>query len=215
MGTDSVAVGVAVYTLSYRGAIISLLQADAGLLPLDLGDGGEETHRQLIHSGPDVLLLDLPRRKMAALVRSARESNPEILILALNCDETEEELLSLFEAGLSGFIPHNAGAEEMLGAIWSGLHGEFSCPPKMAAALVRRLHSVNGQRLGIAIASILTTRENQVVRHMEEGLSNKQIAERLHIEHSTVKNHVHNILHKLDAHRRTEAVHLLQRSRSS
>lgn len=202
-------VGVVAYSRPYRGALVALLQGVPTLIVTDLGEGGEETHRQLEHLRPDALLVDIPRNRMAPLIRSARRLQPGLVILAVNCDETEEDLLPLFVAGLTGFVPHDAGGDELLLTVRAALDGEIHCPPKIVAALVRRLHGVDQGTTGIEHSIRLTPRENQIARYLEQGLSNKQIAVRLGIGLSTAKNHVHNILGKLDSHRREEAVQRL------
>ncbi|MET9272066.1 LuxR C-terminal-related transcriptional regulator [Kribbella sp. NPDC003557] len=75
----------------------------------------------------------------------------------------------------------------------------------MTAALLRRIGSAAGQAAEQSGSTQLTTRERQILDLIDDGLSNKEIAGRLCIEISTVKNHVHNILAKLGARRRTEA----------
>src|SRR6202008_2499432 len=91
-------IGVAVFSRPYRSAMLAILQRESGLIPADLGAGGEESERKLEQLRPDVLLVDLPRSRMLPFVRSARRSMPGLPIVTVNCEETEEALLPLFEA---------------------------------------------------------------------------------------------------------------------
>jgi DNA-binding NarL/FixJ family response regulator len=189
--------------------LLASLAETPPFLPVDLGGGGEETCERLERLRPDVILVDIPPSKFAAFIRSARRDRPGLVILAVNSDETEEELMSLFEAGLSGFIPREAESADIPRVIRLALDGEFECPPRIASLLLRRLHSAAQNSNGARPPARLTPREKQVARFLEHGLSNKQIATRLNIEVSTAKNHVHSILQKLTAKRRAEAVRKL------
>jgi DNA-binding NarL/FixJ family response regulator len=140
-----------------------------------------------------------------------RQAQPKLVIVALNCGETEEDLLPLLEAGISGFVPNEASDAQVLQTIRAALEGEVYCPPKIVAALIRRVQrSEETQGTGSTTNPQLTPRQAQVARYLEEGLSNKEIAARLGLETSTAKNHVHSILHKLAIHRRGEAVQQLR-----
>ena len=83
--------------------------------------------------------------------------------------------------------------------------GDSACPPRVTAALLRSVGSVGRQPADQSTSTQLTTRERQILGLIDDGLSNREIAAHLCIEVSTVKNHVHNILAKLGARRRTEA----------
>jgi DNA-binding NarL/FixJ family response regulator len=88
--------------------------------------------------------------------------------------------------------------------------GEPCCDPWMTAALFRRLHSLAAGKLPESLEEPLTPREREIVALIDEGLSNKQIAQLLCIEPATVKNHVHNVLEKLHVARRGEAAAMVR-----
>lgn len=205
-GSEKLAtVGIIVYSRQYRSGLLATLIGRDGLIPVDLGDGGDESMRQLTHLRPEIMLVDLPRALLATLLRTVHIKQPSLAILAVNCDENEEEILTLFEAGLTGFVPHDAEPKDLLAAIGDALRGEFHCPPRIAAALVRRVNASGAaSRPGLPTA-MLTRREVQVAALLERSMTNKEIAEQLRIEAATVKNHVHNILEKLAVHRRGDA----------
>ena len=202
-------IGVVVYSRQYRAAVLTALERSPGLIPADLGSGDGESERELEHLRPDAVLLDLPRRRMLPFVRAARRLRPELVVVAANCDDEEGDLIALFEAGVSAFVPNDASEEEMLGVLRDALAGEVHCPPRIVAALVRRLQG-SGGAAGSGRSGKLTPREAQVARLLDQGLTNKEIAARLAIGISTAKNHVHSILQKVSAHRRGEAVEQLR-----
>lgn len=207
-------IGIIVYSRQYRTALTRSLKGADGLVPVDLGDGNEESLRQLGHEQPQALLVDLPPRRLAALLRAAHAQQPSLPILAVNCDEEESELLALFEAGLTGFVPHNAGTSELVWAIQAALAGEFHCPPRIAAALVHRVNAAGETGGSTAVLTRFTTREVQIVQLLEQSMTNKEIAVRLGIGTETVRNHVYRICCKIHVHRRTEVVARVQEGAS-
>ena len=199
-------VAVVVQTRLYRELLIRALASARDLEIMDLGDGGAESLDQILEAEPETVILDLPVAKGLAFVRDIHLQRPGVRLLAINLTEDEDQALRLFEAGLVGAVPRSGTMADVVAAVGNALRDEFQCPPKMAAALVRRLQRLGEGKRRVASHSGLTRREEQVIRLVEQGLSNKEIAERLSIEISTVKNHVHNILAKLAATRRSEAV---------
>jgi DNA-binding NarL/FixJ family response regulator len=127
-------------------------------------------------------------------------------VIALGCPENDAEMIACAEAGVCGFVPPDASVSDLLAAIQGAVDGELLCTPKMAGVLLRRVTALAAGRPLDAPASSLTMRELEVVRLIDQGLSNKQIALQLEIELSTVKHHVHHILEKLEVARRSEAV---------
>ncbi len=199
-------VGVVIYSRQYRSAVVSSLEGREGITPVDLGDGGEESLRRLHEVRPRVLLVDLPGDPFEDLLRTVHALDPSLTLLAVNCEEAESRILALFEAGLTGFVPHDSGPDDLVQAIRDALAGEFHCPPRVAAALVRRVNAAGDAGEVMRTPAKLTPREAQVARLLERALTNKEIASRLAIEVATVRNHVYSICRKLDAHRRTEVV---------
>ena len=107
----------------------------------------------------------------------------------------------------------DASVAELVAAIESVARGESLCTPSVAAALMRRLASLARSWADADPIEPLTRREREILELIDEGLSNKQIAQRLRIELPTVKNHVHHILGKLGVHRRAEAAALARAAR--
>jgi DNA-binding NarL/FixJ family response regulator len=101
-------------------------------------------------------------------------------------------------------VAREGSVHDLVDAVERAARGELQCSPQVAGTLIRRLawRAAAGATL---IPSPLTARESEIVRLIDEGLSNKEIAVRLGIEVATVKNHVHNLLEKLRVRRRSEA----------
>jgi DNA-binding NarL/FixJ family response regulator len=130
---------------------------------------------------------------------------PDACVIALSVEETDEELIACAEAGVAGFVRRDAAFDELTTTISSVVRGELPCSPQTAAILLRRIAQLAAERRRVTVTARLTPREREIVRLIDDGLSNKEIAGRLHIELATVKNHVHNILEKLQVHGRLEA----------
>jgi two-component system nitrate/nitrite response regulator NarL len=151
----------------------------------------DETLAQLRDLGPSVVLLDT----------TFSEST-----VALALGETESEIMDWAEAGVSGYVTRDASIAELANVVERVTRGEVVCSPKIAGSLFRRVSALASEDRPGPTSARLTAREQEVVELIAEGLSNKEIAARLVIELATVKNHVHNILAKLNVGRRGEAV---------
>jgi two-component system, NarL family, nitrate/nitrite response regulator NarL len=152
----------------------------------------------------DVVLFDLAvEGGLAALQRLAGHAKVKVVVLGLG---DEGPMLACARAGIAGYVSQEASLAELTHRIHEALHGEFSCSPRFAAALLRSLASPAPPRSHSASAARLTPREAEIVLLIERGLSNKEIARHLTIQLATVKNHVHNILEKLSVRDRADAV---------
>jgi two-component system, NarL family, nitrate/nitrite response regulator NarL len=148
----------------------------------------------------DVVVLDLGSENHRA-IRALTEA-ASVRVLVLGMPAAEAEIVACARAGASGFFGHDGSLEELAGAIGTVARGEVSCSPEITALLLGKV-SVDAASSGARVH--LTQREAEILALVDEGLSNKQIAQRLQIEVATVKNHVHNVLSKLNVHGRFEA----------
>jgi DNA-binding NarL/FixJ family response regulator len=146
---------------------------------------------------PQVILLDPQMEGARALVRRLGEIAPQTRIVALGVREEEREVILCAEAGMAGYVPREGSIADLVAAIESAAHGELRCSPRMAATLFQRVARLSGEAQ--RATANLTRREEEIARLLDQGLTNKQIARRLRIEVSTVKNHVHSVLTKLHA----------------
>ena len=171
-----------------------------------VGTSGElsESAHAIAESGADVVLLDTSVSGGAATVRELLEFAPATRILALGLSDCEDDVIELAEAGVAGYVTREQSLDELVAAIESVAHGEMLCSPHLAATLLRRVAALAGGP-GAERRDRLTRRELEIVGLIDDGLSNRAIAQRLSIEIPTVKNHVHNILEKLQVPTRAAA----------
>jgi DNA-binding NarL/FixJ family response regulator len=152
----------------------------------------------------DVVVVDASTSAGTATARRLAEDPDLADVVIVGTPDTEEEVLALAQSGVTGFVDRDAGSEELIETIESCVRGEVRCAPRVSGILLRQVRGRS--EASTQDVSRLTAREQEIVALIAEGLSNKEIAARLFIEVATVKNHVHNILEKLDVSRRTEAV---------
>jgi two-component system nitrate/nitrite response regulator NarL len=166
---------------------------------------------ELGRRGPvDVVLVDMAIAGAPQVIRTLRAALPSAGVVALGVREAEQEVIPLAEAGITGLVPHEASLEELSDVVRSAARGETLCSARTAAMLVRRVAALTEQ-LPERGRVPLTSRQLEIVWLIAEGLGNKAIAQRLFIEVPTVKNHVHNILERLDVQRREDAASEVKR----
>jgi len=153
---------------------------------------------------PDVILMDLmmPKVDGVTAIQSIMKSHPEMRILALTSFVENEMLKAALEAGAVGYLLKNISAAELVEAIKGAHVGKPSLAPEATQALIQSITAPP------SLGYDLTPREFDVLNHLVEGLTNAEIAQRLGVKPSTVKNHISNILSKLGAVSRTEAATL-------
>jgi len=159
---------------------------------------------------PDVVLVDVATADGLATVQSVVGTVPGAKVVALASPDSDADVIALAEAGAVGYVPRDATLADLETVIMSVARDEALVPPRIAASLFRRLANLAADRSRLETDVHLTSREEEIVELIDEGLSNKEIAQRLSIAVSTVKNHVHSILDKLQVARRGEAVALLR-----
>lgn len=154
---------------------------------------------------PDVALLDMAMLESAATVRAIARSVPDVRVVGLAVPETEPHVIACAEAGIAGYVPREGSLADLVASVRAAARGEAVCSPQITAGLLRRISALSAERALRSPVASLTAREREIVRLIDDGLSNKEIALRLCIQLATVKNHVHNILEKLQVNRRAEA----------
>lgn len=161
---------------------------------------GEEAIEQVAALDPDVVLMDLKMPVMdgPTAIGRIRVDHPDVQVVALTSFDDESTAQRALEAGAIGFLFKDAEEDELISAIRLAAKGRGVVAPEAVRALIDR--ASDDYQLH------LTDREREILSMLARGLTNPQIAERLMISVSTVNFHVHNILDKLGAKTRTEAV---------
>jgi two-component system nitrate/nitrite response regulator NarL len=186
----------------YRDGISDALDRDPRFRVVGSADSLEAAREE---TAADVAVVDVALPEGAGAARALRALWPSTRIVALAVREADEDVVSWAEAGVAGLVTREATLDELLDAVEGAAAGEAVCSPAVTGALLRRVAALAGERR-TGDASALTRREREIVRLIDAGLSNKEIAGSLRIELTTVKNHVHNILEKLHVRRRMDAV---------
>ena len=157
---------------------------------------------------PDVVLLDLGLRSQNSLrmVESVKKSVPGAKIIVMDLAPVQAELVEYVKAGVSGFVLKDATFDDFLKTIRSVAEGAKVLPPVLTGSLFSQIvdHATRKTKGNVFRSVKMTIREREVVELIAQGLSNKEIASRLHLATHTVKTHVHNILEKLALHTRLE-----------
>jgi NarL family two-component system response regulator LiaR len=167
---------------------------------------GEEAVRVCADLKPDVVLMDLSMPGMGGVAATQQllAKCPGARIIVLTSFKEKDMVEGALKAGALSYLLKNVSAAELATAIRGAIAGRPSLSPEAAQVLIRDLTAPEGRATG----DDLTQSERQVLALMVDGLSNKAIAVQLTVSLSTVKFHVSNILSKLNAGSRTEAVSL-------
>ena len=190
-----------------RHGLVAMLAEHEDFEVVGTAASGHEALEQIKALRPKVALIDIgmPGKDGIEVTQALHDDFPEVKVIILGMPDLTDEIMACIEAGAAGYAIKEASFDSLVETIRSANRGESFCSPRMAASLFSRVAELTGER--IPRSSIrLTPREVQIINKIAEGLSNKEVADRLCIEVQTVKNHVHNILDKLQLHNRLEAV---------
>jgi DNA-binding NarL/FixJ family response regulator len=197
------------HALFRRGLEMVLAQESDIEVVGEAGDGAEAVERaaDLL---PDVVLMDIrmPRRSGIEACTAIKDVVPSAQIIMLTISDEEADLYEAIKAGATGYLLKEISIDEVATAIRAVAGGQSLISPSMASKLISEFASLvkrDGDRQQVP-APRLTERELEVLRLVARGLNNRDIARQLFISENTVKNHVRNILEKLQLHSRMEAV---------
>jgi two-component system nitrate/nitrite response regulator NarL len=154
---------------------------------------------------PDVVLVDLSGTTPEAAAQTLRAACPEARLVAFALAEIDHDVFACAESGFAGYVAKNGGADELHRAVLDATQGRMHCAPHITAAMFGRLGALLRLVPHRSPLAQLTERESEVLARVDEGRSNKEIARLLKISNATVKNHMHNILQKLQVARRSQA----------
>jgi len=201
----------------FRECLASILTKAERFRVVEIDHSDPEYRNRIVLDPPDVILLDLHLPDQLALETTQHvvQSGIPAKVLLLARPDAHDQVLEGVAAGAHGCVLADCSLEELEAAIHKICHGETICSPSIVQAMFRTL-ARNGYPLSWQEridSAQLTPRELEIVHLIAEGLANKQIAKRLHLSLYTVKNHVHNIIEKLQVKSRFEAVDYARRER--
>ncbi|MFQ5858557.1 MAG: response regulator [Anaerolineae bacterium] len=194
-----------------RDGIASLLVARGLEVVGEAGDGVEALHKaRQLH--PDIILMDIRMPGLNGLeaTRLIKTEMPEVKIVMLTVSDDDQDLFEAIKSGAEGYLLKSLEREQIFALLEGIDRGEAPIAPGMAAKILKEFSQRAGdgpeRETTVPSREILTKREREVLRLVVKGRSNKEIARTLTISENTVKFHLKNILAKLHARNRTEAV---------
>ena len=192
----------------FRRGLIMLLSGDADIEVVGEAADGITATELATTTAPDVILLDvrMPRRTGVEACRAIKEAVPATKIIMLTVSDEEADLYESVKNGAAGYLLKDSSIEEVAQAIRVVNEGQSLISPSMAVKLIDEFKQMSKPEREQGPALRLTERELEVLRLVAKGLNNREVAKELFISENTVKNHVRNILEKLQLHSRMEAV---------
>jgi two-component system, NarL family, response regulator DevR len=188
-----------------RRGVRELLEAGADDVVV-VGEAGtaDEALRRIPAVHPDVAVLDvrLPEGNGVEVCREIRSRHPEVRCLMLTSFADDEALFDSIMAGASGYVLKQVRGADLVASVRSVAAGQSLLDPQVTARVLERLRRSPDEDEG---GVHLTDQERRILDLLAEGLTNRQIGERMYLAEKTVKNYVSNLLTKLGMHRRTEA----------
>jgi DNA-binding NarL/FixJ family response regulator len=191
-----------------REGIANMLNGETDMSVVASSGGNDDTLLQVQKLSPHVVLLDLGLRNKNGMriAASLTKDFPEITVIGMGLIPSQLDIIEFVQAGAVGFILKDATTEDFLGTIRSVASGTKVLPPALAGLLFSHVieHALKKGKGKPTSAVRMTKRGREIISLIAEGLSNKEIAQRLNIATYTVKSHVHNILEKLAIHSRLQ-----------
>jgi DNA-binding NarL/FixJ family response regulator len=198
-----------------REALIDLLKMKNDIQVVQALRFSAQALAEIVNSAPDVLLIDSEFFAISEihLIQAAHREIPALKVVMVGMDLDKAQFLAAARAGLAGYVLNDASATEIVEAVRAVANGEAVCPPQLCLILfdcvARQCMRLPGFSAKLEFG--LTRREQELLQMLSCGLSNKEIAVDLNISDQTVKRHVHEILHKIGAGDRWEAVEVYRR----
>jgi DNA-binding NarL/FixJ family response regulator len=191
-----------------RDGIFSILKPHKDIVIIAASGDGRNTLVKIKQLKPNVVLLDLGLRSQNSLhvVEIVKKDFPLAKIIVMDLAPVQADILQYVKAGANGFILKDASLNDLLITIRAVADGSTILPPLLIDSLFSQIveHAVREGKTKIKDAVRMTTREREVVLHLGEGMSNKEIGQKMRVSTYTVKSHIHNIMEKLALHTRLE-----------
>ena len=192
-----------------RSGLRMLFQAEPDLEIVGEADGGAEAIVAVQKLRPDVVIMDvaMPGVNGIEATRRIKEIAPETAVLALTMHEDEQYFFEMLKAGASGYIPKRAAPDDLVAAVRVVAQGNVFLYATLARFLMKDMveHETVADA-DVMVDDLLTAREREVLACIADGMTSREIAEKLVISVKTVERHRENIMAKLDIHNRVELV---------
>ena len=191
-----------------RDGIFSILKPHKDILIISASGDGKHTLVKIKQLKPNVVLLDLGLRSQNSLhvVEIVKKDFPEAKIIVMDLAPVQADVLQYVKAGANGFILKDASLNDFLITIRTVNEGATVLPPLLIDSLFSQIidNAVREGKSELKKAVKMTQRERDVIGLLSDGMSNKEIGQKIRISTYTVKSHIHNIMEKLALHTRLE-----------
>jgi DNA-binding NarL/FixJ family response regulator len=215
-GQDAIRILIAAQVRFYRDGLADVIARHPRTCVLGTASNRKDAIDRVRETLPDIVLLDAAMPEGLDAVAEMVATAPAVKVVAIALDETPHAVLEWAEVGVSGYVPRDASLADLIAAIERTARGELQCSAQVAAGMIRRvwaLAKVAGDRQSMTPSVHLTPREREIMRLIDQGMSNKDIARHLGIGVATAKSHVHHILEKLHVRGRSQAAAQLRRTK--
>lgn len=195
----------------FREGLTSLFSLQPDLEVVGGAGSGEEAIKKASELQPDLVLVDVGLKDGSGLetIGNVLSCYPGTKVIVLTLLESDETMIAAIRSGASGYLLKSTPISKLVATLRAVENGEAALSRKMTGRVLQELaRQKNNGETKLAGLNSLTDREIEVLRCLGAGASNREIAEKLYIAHNTVKNHVHNILNKLNLKNRREAARL-------
>lgn len=213
--TDKLRVVIADDHALFRDGLAAILDTESHIEVVGQGGTAQEAVSLARDLLPEIILLDIdmPGGGLEA-ARSIANDCPVTKIVILTASEEDDHLFSALKIGARAFILKGVAARELIRILHAVAAGESYVPPALAASVLLEMHETGARSREESKNPIneLTERERDILENLAQGLSNKEIGEKLFLSEKTVKHYMTNILQKLQVRNRVEAALLAQRS---
>ena len=194
----------------FREGLKTIIGRDSRYEIVDEAGSGQQALDKAKKFKPDLMMVDLSLPDMSGiqLTRKILEKLPQVKIIIVTMHSKVDYMAEAFQAGATGFVVKESAAEGLLKGIETVLKGDYFLDSAVSTQVVETLKKLPGKETKIndAVYGTLTAREQEILRLLAEGLSSKEIAQKLFISPKTVENHRTNIMNKLDLHSSIELV---------
>jgi DNA-binding NarL/FixJ family response regulator len=191
-----------------RDGIVAILDAQPDLAVVAVAEDAPAALLRVPETKPRVVLVDAGSgdHDRHHLVEDILQAAPEARVIVMDLLPVPEDVVEFIRRGASGFVVKDATVDDLVQAVRSVARGMEVLPPALADTLLSHIAQLAPGRpvAGMRRAIRMTAREREIIDLIADGLSNKEIAQRLHLATHTVKSHVHNILEKLALHTRLQ-----------